>query len=71
MGQYLQWEEAKPIRDTSECLLVDEPKHYTHLIKEKAPKRETLRKEVSFYLNTKYSDPEKIGVRTHIKYNYL
>ena len=38
MGQYLQWEEAKPIRDTSECLLVDEPEHYTHLMK-KAPFR--------------------------------
>ncbi len=33
MGQYLQWEEAKPIRDTSECLLVDEPKTYEFLEK--------------------------------------
>lgn len=40
MGQYLQWEEAKPIKDTSECLLVDEPKTYEFLEKAIAYMRE-------------------------------
>lgn len=31
MGQYLQWREASPIKDTAECLLVDEPKTYEFL----------------------------------------
>ena len=31
MEQYLQWAESAPIRDTSHCLLVDEPKTYEFL----------------------------------------
>ncbi len=31
MEQYLQWSESAPIRDTSTCLLVDEPKTYEFL----------------------------------------
>ncbi len=31
MGQYLQWSEATPVKDTAECMLVDEPETYALL----------------------------------------
>ncbi len=31
MGQYLQWEESTPVKDTSECLLADAPETYALL----------------------------------------
>ena len=33
LSQYLQWEEASPIKDTANCLLVDEPKTYEFIEK--------------------------------------
>ena len=39
-GQYLQWGEARPIKDTAQCLLVDEPKTYEFLEKSYALMRE-------------------------------
>lgn len=40
MAQYLQWGEANAIRDTAQCLLVDEPKTYEFLEKIIATMRE-------------------------------
>ncbi len=44
MAQYLQWSEASSIKDTEQCLLVDEPKTYIFLEKAFALMRECFPK---------------------------
>lgn len=59
MGQYLQWGEANPIKDTAQCLLVDEPKTYEFLEKAFSLMRECFPN--SKYLSVSLDEAHDLG----------
>ena len=59
MEQYLQWAEADPIKDTTNCLLVDEPKTYEFIEKQFVLMRECFPK--AEYINVFLDETLTLG----------
>lgn len=67
MAQYLQWREAAPIKDTANCLLVDEPKTYEFLETAVAFMRECFPK--AKYLNICADEAHDLGSGNYLRRN--